>query len=84
MQVGVGGDAPPSVSIVNTGSEGNLGVSGQSWSRERFAVNVTSKEGTFDREALVRVLNLEGKKARTMGGEVCKDATALLPKDEGT
>ncbi|CAD6567524.1 MAG: hypothetical protein ASARMPRED_000882 [Alectoria sarmentosa] len=85
MEVGVAGDALPSISIANTDWEENLGASGETWPRERFAVYVTS-EGTIDQEALVKVLNagLNGRKAWTMGGGVCRDATALLPKIGGT
>ena len=87
MDVGVAGDAVPSVSIFNTDWEENLGARGESWPKERFAVYVTTteEEGTVDREGLVRVLNsgLEGRKAWTVGGGVCKDATALLPENEG-
>ena len=82
MEVGVAGDAIPSNSISNTEWEENLGASGGTWPGDRFAVYVTA-QGTKDPQALMSALNagLGGRKAWTMGGPVCRDATTLLPSD---
>ena len=84
MQVGVAGDALPSVSVANTEWAENLGATPETWPKERFAVYVTA-QGEIDREALVQKLDagLGGRKSWTMGGGVCRDATALLPGDRG-
>ena len=83
MEVGVAGDAIPSVSISNTEWEENLGASQELWPKDRFAVYVTARCTSTEREALIQALNsgLGGRKAWTMGGEVCRDATGLLPED---
>ena len=82
MEVAVAGDAIPSVSIANTDWVENLGAVADLWPKERFAVYVTARDLPH-REHLVNELNagLEGRKAWTMGGAVCKDATPLLPED---
>ena len=85
MEAGGAGDAIPSGSIANTDWEENLGASVETWPKARFAVYVTA-DGTVDRDALVKALDagLGGRKAWTMGGGVCRDATPLLPEDGGT
>ena len=82
MEIGFAGDAVPSISIGNTDWEENLGASGGSWPAAKFAVYVTA-DADIDRAALVGMLNrgLGGRKAWTMGGAVCRDATALLPEN---
>ena len=84
MKVGLAGDAIPSMCIGNTEWEEYLGGSGETWPSGRFAVYVTM-HGAEDPEALVDALNagLGRRKAWTMGGPVCRDATDLLPKEPG-
>lgn len=82
MQVGVAGDLIPSMSNGNTEWEENF--TSKTWPKERFAVYVTpAEDDDVNYDMLVNTLNagLNARKAWTTGGNVCRNATGLLPED---